>query len=150
MVRLRLLRLLAVLAWLAVAAQAMGVPIHLAVEEHSHHGHGESHVHVGRIGYHAHHHGAAHHGDPRDAPFGDPDAPVLPPHSALDHLIDAAPPRVRGDEMPAVFAALLPVIGPPLPPISLLACAAPVTTDPPEKPPPRRPEQSRAPPHLVA
>lgn len=160
----RLGRALAVLAWLAMAAQAVGVPIHLAVEEHAAHGHSTAHVHFGRFGHLGDHHHAdadhVGHSHPRavtaetprplDAPCQRADLPPLPPHSALDHLIDTIAPRMNAasTETPSVALAVLGFALPPLAPIDASVGAGDLVA--PERPPPRRPEQSRAPPAFPA
>ncbi|MBM4014236.1 MAG: hypothetical protein FJ293_04635 [Planctomycetes bacterium] len=169
----RLGRVLALFAWLAVTAQAVGVPIHLAVEEHSTHGRHSHHVHFGRFGHHGHphrHDGEHAHADavsapahaggqrdggdpgarpPHDAPCQREDIPALPPHSALDHLIDTVAPRTSSSA--TADACIAPTMRPiTLPPLSLLGELARARDRvAPERPPPRRPEQSRAPPSLL-
>ncbi len=151
----RLGRVLALLAWFALAAQAVGVPIHLAVEEHAGHGHHEPHdhhVHFGRFGHHDHHHHHQHHhpndepAAPFDAPCQRDDAPPLPPHSALDHLIDTIASRANATTLLAPFLATAPVDFAFPPPMERGELDRRPDRAAPEKPPPRRPEQSRAPP----
>jgi hypothetical protein len=159
----RLGRAVALLAWLAMAAQAFGVPIHLAVEEHaSHEDHGlrDDHSRFGRFDHHGtHHHAhhadaihADHHGDCRHepqregAPCQDGDAPALPPHSALDHLIGTIAARASTASLLSPFLAngSIDVTLPPRADRGVLGRASERAA--PEKPPPRRPERSRAPP----
>ncbi|MBL8842138.1 MAG: hypothetical protein JNL90_11500 [Planctomycetes bacterium] len=152
---------LAVLAWLAVVAQVVGLPIHLAADEHYHSDHGGDHVHYGAFGHGEHHasrdartHDHPHgHDATRDAlpaaPTGCDDESRLPPHSALDHLIDSHVRRDHEASVPTLDVA----------PVALPAAAADELAPqrasfvarcppapPPRSPPPRRPEQSRAPP----
>lgn len=141
----RTLRSFAVLAWLALFAQAVGLPIHLAADEHFHDGHRGDHVHFGALGHGAHH--AARHEVPQQG--GCDDESELPPHSALDHLIDTIAPRHAARvALPAVDAIEAAPLALPEPrhamPLAVVANAPP-----PSKPPPRRPEQSRAPPALL-
>lgn len=154
---------LAVLAWLAVVAQVVGLPIHLAADEHYHSDHGADHVHYGAFGHSAHHserHASRHahdappeHDAPRDArpaaPTGCDDESRLPPHSALDHLIDSHVRRDHEASVPTLDVAPLA-----LPAVAAFDFAPRLASfvsrcppaPPPRGPPPRRPEQSRAPP----
>jgi hypothetical protein len=140
----RTFRCFAVLAWLALFAQAVGIPIHLAADEHFHDGHQGDHVHFGAIG-HGDHHAARH----RAPDGGCDDESELPPHSAQDHLIDSIAPRHSARiALPAVDAIAAAPIA--LPEPRRVTTLLVVATDPaPSKPPPRRPEQSRAPPTLL-
>lgn len=172
------LRRLAVFAWMAVAAQAVGVPIHLAAEEHYHGGHAGDHVHFGPIGHAEHHarhhrdaHAARHAADARDAhdAHGGTGAPAgagtdcsdesgLPPHSALDHLVDGDRPRrvaeadddeLDGDEGTGAALATAPE---PSAPLSAPRRCSALDRPPdraPAKAPARRPEQARAPPSVL-
>lgn len=141
----RTFRSFAVLAWLALFAQAVGLPIHLAADEHFHDGHRGDHVHFGALGHGAHH--AARHQVPQKS--GCDDESELPRHSALDHLIDTIAPRHAARvALPAADAVeAAPFALPPTRPVTTLAVVA--DAPPPSKPPPRRPEQSRAPPALL-
>lgn len=155
----RTLRFFAVLAWLALFAQAVGLPIHLAADEHFHDGHRGDHVHFGALGHGAHHaarHRAEHDDGDHDAPHqrapargGCDDESELPPHSALDHLIDTIAPR-HSARVALPAAEAIAVATTPLPePRHVIALAVVASAPPPSKPPPRRPEQSRAPPALL-
>ena len=141
----RTLRSFAVLAWLALFAQAVGLPIHLAADEHFHDGHRGDHVHFGALGHGAHH--AARHETPQKS--GCDDESELPPHSALDHLIDSIAPRHAARvTLPTADAVEATPLALPEP-RRAIAIAVVAPAPPPSKPPPRRPEQSRAPPALL-
>jgi len=148
----RTFRCLAVLAWLALFAQAVGIPIHLAADEHYHDGHHGDHVHFGALG-HDEHHAARHRDDGGDhgsrTPGGCNDESDVPPHSARDHLIDTVAPRHAARVvLPAIDAIAVATTTQPQPRCTI-TLAVVADAPPPAKPPPRRPEQSRAPPALL-
>ncbi len=160
-------RTLAVLAWLAVLAQVVGVPIHLAADEHYFTGQDGAHVHFGAFGHGEQH--AAHHSPRRDrdrdhdhdhdheaarestpfVPSGCENDSSLPPHSALDHLIDTDLRRELEPSVPAPQESLHARIEGSrfeLAPRPERRVAHWPPAPPPRGPQPRRPEQSRAPP----